>query len=321
MGFEMAALYLALLRALRRDRVDILRADDTVVTGLPTVVAGKLTGIPVFVFLAGSIEETVGQKLRGSTAAGATRHAVRWLEGRVFRAADGVLAVNRALASSAREGGAKLIETSTSFVDAGRFPPRAVGESGQRDRASWMVRYLGRLEREKGIFDILDAMERLPRSGSPRIGLEYVGGGSQESELRAEIARRSLAPRVSIRGPVPHDDVPALLASTDLLLLPSYTEGSPTVVYEAMLAGVPVIATPVGSLPDQFVDGIDILFVKAGEPEGLAEAIRKLLADPVLRTRVREAAGMKARTLVAGYIPTQLDFIEKVLAARSAERP
>lgn len=321
MGFEMGALYLSLLRAFRRDRVDIFRADDTVVTGIPAVVAGRLLGIPVFVFLAGSIEETAGQKLLGSPATGALRRAVRWLEGQVFRTADGVLAVNRALASSAREAGARLVETSTSFVDAGRFPPRAVGESSQRERESWMIRYLGRLEREKGIFDILEAMERLPRSISPRIEFEYVGGGSRESELRAEIARCSLAPHVSIRGPVPHDEVPALLASTDLLLLPSYTEGSPAVVYEAMLAGVPVIATPVGSLPDEFVDGIDILFVRAGEPESLAEAIRELLADDVLRTHVREAAGVKARTLVAGYIPTQLGFVEKVLAARSAGHP
>jgi len=319
MGFEMAALTVALLRTFHRDPVDVLRADDTVVTGLPTVIVGKLLRIPVFVFLAGSIEETVGAKLQGSKATGPTRRFVRWLEGNVVRTADGVLAVNRALASSAQQGGAKLVETTTSFVDVGRFAPRTVDESDDRARASFSIRYLGRLEREKGIFDLLDAVERLARPGTPRIDLEYVGGGSRLAELQEEITRRSLRQWVSIRGPVPHDQVPALLALTDLLVLPSYTEGSPTIVYEAMLAGVPVIATRVGSLPDQFRDGVDILFVETGEPEGLADAIRRLVADAGLRTRLRKEAGVKARDLVARYLPTQLEFIERVLAADASE--
>lgn len=318
LAFEIPALSLALLRTLRRERVEAVRADDALVTGLPAAFASRLLRIPFYIFLAGSIEETAAAKLGDPRSSGAPQRVVRWLEGHVLRSADGVLAVNRALASRARNRGATLVETTTSFVDAERFSGRDPASTADRGSGPLEIRFVGRLEREKGILDLLDAFSRVvrPESGGPR--LEYVGGGSRHQELGAEIARRSLGTAVSVRGPIAHDEIPRLLASTDILVLPSYTEGSPVVVFEAMLMGVPVVATRVGSLPDLFRDGEDIVFVEVGSPEAIGAGLQRLIDDADLRRRIGEAGARKARAIVGAYIPTQVGFIERVVAAHEA---
>jgi glycosyltransferase involved in cell wall biosynthesis len=79
-----------------------------------------------------------------------------------------------------------------------------------------------------------------------------------------------------------------LLKSVDILVLPSYSEGFPFAVLEAMAAGLPVVATPVGALPEVFKDRENILFVSVGDVEGLADAILELVKNPNLRKQMGE---------------------------------
>ena len=83
--------------------------------------------------------------------------------------------------------------------------------------------------------------------------------------------------------------MPALLETLDVVALPSWTEGLPLVLLEAMARGRPVVATPVGGTPELVTDGETGLLVPPRDPEALAEALRRVLDDPELARRLGEA--------------------------------
>ena len=119
-----------------------------------------------------------------------------------------------------------------------------------------------------------------------------------------------------VRGP----DKLRLLQQAALLVLPSYAEGVPIAVLEGMAAGLPVVTTPVGGVPDIFEDGVNGLLVPPGDPAALADAIERLLDDPDQRRSMGEANRRKA--LKEFDVPI---YVEKLLGlyrdvARTASR-
>ena len=141
------------------------------------------------------------------------------------------------------------------------------------------------------------------------VGRDLERDGAYEASLRREAERLGVADRVVLAGYRP--DVPQLLAGCDVFCLPSTAEGLPIVILEAMAQGKPVVASAVGGVPELVVDGETGLLVPPDDPQRLAEALRKLLADPALakamgeagRTRVRErfSASAGATRVLALY--------------------
>ncbi len=140
-----------------------------------------------------------------------------------------------------------------------------------------LLLYVGRLEPEKGLLDLLKAFASL----KDQAHLALIGAGPQEAELRAAVGRLGLSENVSFTGylenPLP------LIRQATLLTLPSYTEGTPLVVLEAMALGTAVIATNVGGTPEVVDDGESGLLTPARQPDVLREAIEWLLDDAELR--------------------------------------
>ncbi len=145
-----------------------------------------------------------------------------------------------------------------------------------------VVGAVGRLTFQKAPEDFITAIQQL---GRPDVIGVWVGGG-ELAERIARRARRLSGPRVILAGE--RTDVLGLLPAFDVFTLPSLYEGLPTVVVEAMICGVPVIATAVNAVPDLVVPGETGLLVPPGRPGQLAAAIRYLLDSPEL------AAGMAA---------------------------
>ncbi len=123
-----------------------------------------------------------------------------------------------------------------------------------------------------------------------------IGGGRREGEMRQLAAEMGLAGRVYFLGP--RDDVPDLLAALDIFVLPSHSEGVSLALLEAMAAGLPVIATAVGGLPEVVTDGENGLLIPPQDPEALAQALARLLADPDLAKKLGESA---RRHVVANF--------------------
>jgi glycosyltransferase involved in cell wall biosynthesis len=165
------------------------------------------------------------------------------------------------------------------------IPNAWMGGGAARDRAAArralglpaegvVVGWVGRLSPEKGP-DVL--VRALATPGAPQVRVAVVGGGKMGAAVRAEAVQLGVADRIVWTGPVP--GAAALLPAFDLLVLSSRTEGTPIVLFEAMAAGIPVVATRVGGVPD--VVGEDgALLVPPGDPAALAAALDACLADP-----------------------------------------
>ncbi len=156
-----------------------------------------------------------------------------------------------------------------------------------REGVRLRVGTVARLEPQKGISYLLDAMDLL-RSSGVDAELWIVGDGPDRPALDAAVqSSQRLSECVRFLGR--RDDVPALLGQIDLFVMPSLWEGLPNAVMEAMAARLPVVATNVDGTPELVIDGETGLLVPPRSAEALADAIAKLLADGALRLRMGQA--------------------------------
>ncbi len=138
----------------------------------------------------------------------------------------------------------------------------------------------------------------------PQAQLLLAGGGEQR-ELASLAARLGISERVHFLGV--RSDVPDLLAASDLFVLASHYEGNPMSVMEAMAAGLPVVASRVGGVPELVTDGREGLLLSSLDGQSLASALNDLVGDESKRRRMGEASRLRARRsfdvshMVAGY--------------------
>ncbi|CAM3724996.1 glycosyltransferase family 4 protein [Tsukamurella ocularis] len=151
---------------------------------------------------------------------------------------------------------------------------------------------LGRLGVRKGSYDLIAAVAALPAAVRARLHLTLAGDG-EVAEVRAAAAAAGVEDAVTIRGWVDPAGRDALLAESRIFVLPSYDEGLPMALLEAMAAGLVPLTTPVGGIPEAITDGLDGLLVPPGDVPALAAALRRLVEDPALRRRL--AAGARDR--------------------------
>lgn len=146
--------------------------------------------------------------------------------------------------------------------------------------ASVKCLFLGWLEHKKGIMELLVALESL--KSSHHFTLSIAGLGHAEDDVREFIEKHDLNNCVNLLGWVESGDVPALMAVNDVLVLPSWAEGLPNVMIEAMAAGLAVVVSAVGTVPTVVENGKEALLVQPRDVEGLRAALKRLLEDPKL---------------------------------------
>jgi len=249
-------------------------------------------------------------------ASGVTGAIYRVLELIVARRADSVLCVSEDLEQRMRTAGARRVAHApvpAHPVPANPVPahpvPALAGVSAETPAVMDigpgrpLVLAVGRLAPQKGFGTLLQAASRW-RDIKPEPVLVIVGEGPLEARLKSQAA----ALHLDARFPGQRDDVSALLAAAAVFVLPSVWEGQPLILQEALRAGVPVVATRVGGIPE--LAGEDAaLLVPPGDPDRLADAVRAVLTDPALAARMRQAALDRARTL-----PTPEEAVASALA-------
>lgn len=151
------------------------------------------------------------------------------------------------------------------------------------------VVFIGRAEAWKGIRVFLEVVE-LVRRERPDVNFFIVGEGSHKAPMRFKSSNEHMRSL----GPVPHEIIPKVLSRASVLVLPSYTEGLPTVCLEALASGVPVVASRIGGLPEVVIDGRTGYLFPPGNAELSAERVLDLLSDEQLRRRM----GNRGRRLV-----------------------
>lgn len=146
------------------------------------------------------------------------------------------------------------------------------------------VVFLGNLSERKGVSDLLRALNHPVLANRP-LRVSLAGGGNVEkyAGLAHELG---VADRVEFTGWADPSTVGRLLAQADVMVLPSYDEGLPLAILEALAHGVAVVCTPVGEIPNVLTDGDNACFVKPGDSAGIARALARVLGDPALRERL-----------------------------------
>jgi glycosyltransferase involved in cell wall biosynthesis len=130
----------------------------------------------------------------------------------------------------------------------------------------------------------------------PAARLLLVGDGATRRDMEVKAAALGIAPSVTFTGRVPHDRVPALMASADIAVAPYTNQGgplwlSPLKLYEYMASGTAIVASRMGQIAEVIADGRNGVLVAPGDPDALAAALVRLLGD----AREREALGSQAR--------------------------
>ena len=168
-----------------------------------------------------------------------------------------------------------------------KVPARPLYSRDSRD-----LLFLGAVSRRKGIYDLLDAMKRI----SPELPGDWklrIYGPDVIGNVEEEIEKRQLSDRVSYCGWLSADHREAALSRTGINLLPSYNEGLPMTILEAMAAGIPTVTTDVAAIPEAVTPDNGVL-LKPGDVEGLGRSILDLCLDSEARSSKSRAARQTA---------------------------
>lgn len=147
--------------------------------------------------------------------------------------------------------------------------------------------FVGWLEQSKGVFELIDALS--PLAERMNFTLSIVGDGHARKAVEAQVATGPIAALTTFRGWMPPDAIPEILAQHDILVLPSWAEGLPNAMIEAMAAGLSVIVTSVGNVPDFVRDDENGLVIPPRDVPALRGALARLIPDAALQSRLGRA--------------------------------
>ncbi|GAB3618062.1 glycosyltransferase family 1 protein [Okibacterium endophyticum] len=251
-----------------------------------------------------------------------------WLEPWVGRNADGVIATCSDEAFELKTlgvppGGISVVPCG---VDLGTFTPGGPAEEKGRP---FRIVTVGRLVKRKGMGLAIEAVARLAGEGRHDVELVVVGGAGgadrlsddpEAQRLRALARERGVADRVSLRGQVAPEDMPAVLRSADAVVCTPWYEPFGIVPLEAMACGTPVIASSVGGLIDTVVDGVTGVHVPPRDPEAVASALGSLLDDPERRRAFARAGRERMESRFSwSQVAAETDRAYRKSIARAAQ--
>ena len=197
---------------------------------------------------------------------------------------DAVVAVSQSVANCVVDGDARVIYAGLS-VPATVPPRRPAG-------TEIVIGTAGRLVELKGIEYLLSAFSALKQE-FPNLRLEIAGSGPQREKLEALAAQSGLRDHVKFLGWI--DDISSILSRWDIFVMPSLEEGFPIAALDAMAAGLPLIATRVGGVPELIEDGTTGWLVPPRDVESLTSRLRILLSDPELRVKMGDSGYARVR--------------------------
>jgi glycosyltransferase involved in cell wall biosynthesis len=242
-----------------------------------------------FLFIRQNLKVYVGYRNRGFkrilavSVASVLENVFRRLSQRTL-----TFTVGKEIFDTYQKNGNPVYETAVSLVSE-RDVTSTVARQIPKNLKEIKLLSVGRLDPEKGVIYLVQAMEGLVASGTRNIILQLVGIGTEEESLRQEVSRRGLDGKVSFLGYVKHDGhLLDLYRESDVFILPSLTEGWPQSLLEAMACGIPVVATRVGGIPQMVADGENGLLIDPASPEAICDAVTRLVDDFRLRIRLIE---------------------------------
>lgn len=178
-----------------------------------------------------------------------------------------------------------------------------------------IIGFIGRFSSEKGILNFIEAANILHEHNSD-LQFIIVGDGNQREILVNYIHSHNLVSNITIMEWVPHNSLPDILNQLKLLVIPSYSEGLPNIMLEAMACGTPVLASAVGAIPDVIIDRQNGFLLEDNAPDNIARKIHEILSECCLddiSTNARNT--IQKEFLLANTAEKYSSIIKKVLAS------
>ena len=296
----------SLARYLRRKEFDIVHTHSTE-AGIIGRFAAVLAGVP-------NVVHTVHGVPFADDRNDALNRFVLACERRAATHTDCIVTNADVIAETYLERGIGTPEQYTtvySGVDLDAFANATPADDLQGERPRVVM--VGRLAEGKGHGVLLDAVALMDDfEGSVCI----VGDGPLYDSLASKIEERGLSDRVFLTGY--RDDVPRVLAASDVLVLPSFREGTPRVITEAMASGLPVVATDIAGIPEQIVDGENGYLIPAGDAAAVRERLGELVADSELRERMGKQGLERVEEFSVEAMIEELDGVYRKLVEESS---
>lgn len=273
-----------------------IAAADLVCTSIPdeigffTALICKLQRKPLLLQVIGNWGEAVQFSRPPDTARKVLVRIADFMERFSVRAADLVFTQGRALFEKCLRLNCRATRSAivASTISDEHFYLRAPAPM----QAPTRLLSVSRLERGKGIHILLEATRQLAARGVP-VELLCVGSGPERAALESIAAEHKLSIRFA--GNVPFGDcLSALYRAADIFVLPTFHEGLPYVILEAMAQSVPIVSTTVGGIPHALQNDVDAILIAPGDAPALAQAIERLIKNPAEAHQMAEAAFHKA---------------------------
>ncbi|MDF2460683.1 MAG: sugar transporter permease [Candidatus Saccharibacteria bacterium] len=278
----LVAQYAWVLVSRRADLLVVQSRDDQIFG----TIAAKLVGVPVVWFDHADMKHIAAHPFRFMSK------SYYW----ALERADTVIMTSKAEQANIDANLPKRYQSRFVLINNGAL--KGAGTAMGRPQDKQIVAYAGRLDKDKGLFDLVEAAAEVVKK-VPQVEFWLAGKGPDESELQARIEKHKLQPHFRLLGHL--DNVWDLLVTADIFVYPTHHDAAPLAPVEALLAGVPVVASKVGGIPEMVPDEAGLL-VEPHQPGKLAGALVKLLGDEKRLAAMKAAARKAGPTMTFGHV-------------------
>ena len=292
-----------LVRKLRSEkRYDLIHAHFAYPDGVIAAILSKLFAIPMVMTCHGS---DIFRFARRRWALVLVRMACRKAK-RIFCVSN-ALATEVKLITTEKD---KVIVTYNG-INLSHFYPISIIDARKRlnlDERDIIILYVGNLIKSKGVMDLLESFLTIKESRKD-VRLVFVGEGPARGEMQEFIVTHSLDGIICLSGPKEYEEIPVWMSASDLLVLPSKSEGFGIVLVEALASGKPVVGTDVGGIPE-IINSPEVgIIVPPGDTDGLAAAILKAMEKPWDRDKLTQRAQEFSAERLAKILAEQYNYV------------
>lgn len=282
-GFSFYLACLGIVQSLtKKQRFDLIHVHTILPDGLAAVLLGKRFNIPVVCTIHGS--DINIYPYRNFLNLWATRWTLKQASARV--------AVSQKLRGKVIDCCGDLsVEVVYNGADPNIFESIPKYEARRRLNIpvdGEILLYVGNLLQIKGVDYLIDVFNKV-RKQRQKMRLYIVGDGERRSPLEEAVKNKGLSNNVVFIGRRPHHEIPFWLSASDCLVMPSLSEGFPTLLTEAMMVGIPIVATNVGGIPEILIDSVTGILVPPGDVKSLAAGINRLADEQFAKRLMHQA--------------------------------
>ncbi len=283
------------LKVIKKYNIHLIREENLILAGIPTFVSSKILKVPYMTWLGGFERNAFEILYESSKLKKVVSLLISLLEYVICRNSAMVFTVSAEMFEILKRHNLSNIYFSPNFVDFSIFVEKTYPKIDKSHK--FIILYSGRFEKEKGIDNLLKSVKIL-REKHSNFELHMIGYGKMEEWIRNFVIKQNLAKNVFLKGKFPLSELPKFYQTADIFVIPSYTEGLPAALLEAMCSGCACVCTDVGVISNYITSYENGIIVRSNNHIELAQAFDYLMSHHPEKITI---FGKRAR-----------DFIEKV---------